>query len=200
VEIDSVRRSLMVDELAADVDTFRFERLNSWPALAGLSWGERVAALLPSPVVAVWAGELVGALESAPDGSSWGAALSDGRHVDCRAWPRLGDAVAWLVEAAPTRVLMHDAVAKQLVGVDLPVERVAVSDAKAATALLRDSAAGLSWSGVLAEQLARVEVSWSAGVAMLDAGRSSGSVAGVKAAAWAFWAAATTPSEVAAIF
>ena len=142
----------------------------------------------------------MGGLESEPDGSGWGAAVSDGWHVDCQAFPRLGAALGWLAGVEPVRVLMHEAAAKQLAGSDLAVVKVSVSDARAATAVLRDAAAGLSWSGVLGEQVARAQVSSTGGVELLDAGRSSGPVAGVKAAAWALWAARTSPVDVPTVF
>ena len=57
--------------------------------------------------------------------------------------PRLGDALGWLGVFNPVRVLMHEAVAKQLEDADLPVVKVSASDAKAATAVLRDGACGV---------------------------------------------------------
>jgi hypothetical protein len=200
VPIDSVRAELMADELVASPVTFRFERLNEWPVTAGLSWGEVVAARLPGPSPAVWSGLLVGGLESEPDGSAWGAAVSDGRHVECVELPRLSDAVAWLTARGPSRVLMHESVAKQLEGVELEVVKVSVSDARAATAVLRDGAAGLSWSGVLGLQVPAARVSTTGGVEQLDAARSGGAIAGVKAAAWCLWSARTTPAELAAVW
>jgi hypothetical protein len=193
------------DPLEPDpVEGFKAQYMNVWPALdaAGvLSWGERVAARLPAPSpVPVWSGLLSAGLESDVDGSGWGAAVSDGSHVEVVHVARLGLALSWLSARQPVRVLMHESAAKQLELSDLPVVKVSVSDARAATAVLRDAAAGLSWSGVLAEQLSRVEVSTGGGVEQIDAGRSSGSVSAVKAGAWALWSARTAPAEVSAIF
>ena len=145
---------------------------------------------------------MVGALESAQDGSSWGAALSDGWHVDARVFPSAPDAVGWLVGAGPARVLAHDAVVRQLGDVGLVMVKVTTSDMAAATATLRDAAAdGLSWVGVLGEQLALADVSLVGGKQILDSTGSGGQpLAGVKAAAWALWSARTTPAELSAIF
>jgi hypothetical protein len=199
--IDSVRAELMADELAASEATFRFERLNAWPASAGLSWGEQVASRLPAPSVPVWGGQLVGGLESVPDGSGWGAAVSDGRHVECVQVGRLGEALSWLVAHAPGRVLAHESVAKQIEDWgELLVVKVSASDTRAATAVLRDAASTLSWSGVLSEQLPHVRVSSGGGVEQIDGARSSGPVSAVKAAAWCLWSARTAPVELAAIW
>jgi hypothetical protein len=200
VPIDGVREALMVDELAADEFTFRFERLNRWPAGAGLSWGERVAGMLPAARPAVWVGPVVGALESAPDGSSWGAAVSDGIHVECRQWPEVGGALGWLRGLAPGRVLAHDAVVKQLGEVGLPLVRVSVSDTAAGTATLRDAAPGLSWSGVLRDQLLQADVSLVGGKQVLDSAGAKGPLSALKCAAWALWAARAVPVEFAAVF
>jgi len=200
VPIDATRAQLMADEWAASVSTFRFERLNEWPASAGLSWGEQVAARLPAASSPGWSGVLVGGLESEPDGSGWGAAVSDGVSVECVQLPRLGEALGWLAGHSPVRVLMHESVLKQLGETDLEVVKVSVNDARAATAVLRDAAATLSWSGVLAEQVAHARVSVTGGVELLDGARSLGPVAGAKAAAWALWSARTVPAAVAAIW
>jgi hypothetical protein len=199
--IDGVRGELMADELVASPSTFRFERLNSWPVLAGLSWGEALAARLPAPTVPVWSGTLVGGLESEPDGSGWGAAVSDGRHVECVSVGRLGEALAWLAAHGPERVLMHESPAKQLEDrAELNVVKVSATDHRAATAVLRDSVAGLSWSGVLGEQLRNARVVTSGGVEQIDGLRSSGRVSAVKAGAWCLWSARTAPVESPAIF
>jgi hypothetical protein len=201
VPIDVVRAELMADELVASEATFRFERLNSWPVLAGLSWGEMLAARLPAPSQPVWSGVLVGGLESEPDGSGWGAAVSDGGHVECVQVLRLGEALSWLAARGVDRLLMHESVAKQLEGrAESNVVKVSATDTRAATAVLRDGVAGLSWSGVLGEQLRNVRVSSTGGVEQIDGLRSSGPVAAVKAAAWCLWSARTAPAELAAIF
>jgi hypothetical protein len=191
VPVDGVRRELMADEWSADGGTFRFERLNQWPAVAGLSWGERVLGKLGPAREVKWSGELVGALESEPDGSGWGCAVSDGSHVECVMVSRLGAALGWLNARLPVRVLAHESVAKQVASVDerLVVTRVNATDARAATAVLRDSAGGLSWSGVLGDQLRNARVAVLGGVEVLDAAKSLGPVSAAKAASWALWSA-----------
>lgn len=156
-----------------------------------MSWGARVAGRLPAAAAPVWRGVLVGGLESDPDGSGWGVAVSDGLHVEVGHVGGLGAALSWLTARGPDRVLLHEAVGKQLEGFEVPVVKVSASDARAATAVLRDAAAGLSWSGVLGSQLVDVVVSQSDGGEAVDAGRSLGPVSGVKAGAWALWSART---------
>ena len=63
----------------------------------------------------------------------------------------------------------------------------------AASQVLRDSAAALSWSGLLGDRLRGGDVAVAAGVERIDAARSSGPVSVVKAASWALWAASTHP-------
>jgi hypothetical protein len=200
VPISDERRALMGDELASDEYTFGFERLNRWPAAAGMDWGARVASVMQPATQTVWRGPLVGALESEFDGS-WGVAVSDGSHVEAAEAPNRSAALTWLGARSPVRVLAHEAVIRQLPSdTRLVLVQVTATDAKAATAVLRDRAAGLSWSGVLAGQVRRCAVSTAGGQETIDARRSNGHVSAAKAGAWALWSAHTAPSQVPAIY
>lgn len=182
------------DPLEPDpVAGFRAQYLNIWPSVklvAPQPWGARLAGLLPPASEPGWSGLLVGAMESEQDGSLWGVAVSDGRHVECAEVGRRSDALAWLRARSPVSVLAHGAVIKQVPdAVDLVLEPVALQDAAAATAVLRDQVGGLSWSGPLVERLRAADVAVSVSGERLDASRSTGPVAVVKAASWALWGA-----------
>jgi hypothetical protein len=204
---DDLRESMVGDAWAAalsgtlshdpdepdPVAGFKAQYLNVWPLLAGaagVSWGTRVASRLPPPSAPVWSGVLVGAVESEPQGTGWGVAVSDGVGVECAEVGRASDALAWLRARGPVSVLAHGAVIKQLPDAsDLGLVPVVLQDAAAATAVLRDHAAGLVWSGPLGDRLRLADVSVGVSGERLDAARSGGPVAVVKAVSWALWSA-----------
>jgi len=72
---------------------------------------------------------------------------------------------------------------------------VSWQDAASATAVLRDGAHALSWSGPLADRLRGADVAVSPAGERIDAVRSPGPVAVVKAASWAMWSARAQLSQ-----
>jgi hypothetical protein len=201
VPVDRTRAALMADELASDARTFAFERLNRWPEHAGVPWGERVAALLRAPSAFDWVGPLVGAVETEPDGSRWGCAVSDGVSVECVEVGSQADAVAWLGARFPVRVLAHGAVVKRLgEGTDLQLEAVSLQGMAAASQVLRDAAGQVNWSGPLGDRLRLAEVAVSGSGERVDAARSRGPVAVVKAVSWCLWGAVSSPQVAPAIW
>lgn len=179
---------------ASGESSFGSQWLNMWPEeMRRGAWGSELVALLPPESDVPWSGPLVMAVESDLDGGSWGAAVSDGVHVLCVSVRRRGEAFDWLAGFDGVSVLVcHDAVVRLVPQVfPVPVEKMTSSSARSATSLFKERvrAGGLSWRGVLSEQLARAEVSGGSGMEHVDAARSGGSVSALKAAMWALWRA-----------
>jgi hypothetical protein len=195
VPVESARAGLMADELASDEHTFKHERLNIWPTAVGLSWGQRVSKLLAAQSPAEFGGLLVGALES-DRGGMWGAAVSDGTHIEAAELPSRLAAMEWLTRRGAVRLLAVEAVIRQMPDGAL-WQKVVQVDERAAVATFEEHAASLSWSGAMAEQLRRAVLTSSAAI---DGRRSDGPVGAVKAATWAFWAAQSQQTEMPAIY
>ena len=186
------------------VEAWKAQYLNMWPPP-----GAPVIApwIAPGTVLRVLGdpGDVsggVGAIESSKDGRLWSAALAlQGRAVVTR-HTTSDDAIRWLVARGASVLLCHQAVAAQLVNVDLEVVTVTQKDAVAATAILRELVEGelVAIGGDVAGQFGAVVLAHSDGGARVDATRARGDVDAVKCLSWALWFAQVRMPEVAAIF